>query len=239
MSVNRKQEGEDIVWEQVDRKFGGARKEALRIDGEDGSVKMGNPVGGVYPLEVDADGEVTIVGADISGGAITDDTEVASGKDLTFAGGDSVFDASAASGVFKTSTGTNTLGGDVVISGAKTLTTGTGLTTVSGDLLMAAAKIVGFGAPQSLSGVGACNVTTLVTLFTSTGGAQALSLADGTQAGQLKIVHHTVDGGSGVLTPTTAGNFATFTLTNIHDACLLQWSGTAWNILLNVGGTVG
>lgn len=112
-------------------------------------------------------------------------------------------------------------------------------TTVEAALAEIAADIVGIGvAPQALSGAGACNVTALVTLFTSTGGAQALTLANGTQTGQLKIVHHTVDGGSGVLTPATAGNFATFTLTNIHDACLLQWSGSAWNILLNVGGTV-
>ncbi len=94
-------------------------------------------------------------------------------------------------------------------------------------------------APQALSGVGACNVTSLCTNYTSTGASQALSLANGTYTGQLKVVHHTVDGGSGILTPTTAGNFANFTLTAIHDACLLQWSGTAWNILLNVGGTVG
>lgn len=112
-------------------------------------------------------------------------------------------------------------------------------TTVEGALAELAADIVGIGvAPQALSGAGACSVTAMVTLFTSTGGAQALTLANGTQIGQLKIVHHTVDGGSGVLTPATAGNFATFTLTNIHDACLLQWSGSAWNILLNVGGTV-
>lgn len=112
-------------------------------------------------------------------------------------------------------------------------------TTVEGALAELVKKIFYMGvAPQALSGAGACNVTALVTNFTSTGSAQALTLADGTQTGQLKIVHHTVDGGSGVLTPTTAGNFATFTLTNVHDACLLQWTGSAWNIVLNVGGTV-
>ncbi len=133
---------------------------------------------------------------------------------------------------------TNGAGASLIgVEDAGTLFAGT---TVEAVLAEIGADIVGIGsAPQALTGAGACNVTSLVTLFTSSGGAQALTLANGTQVGQLKIVHHTVDGGSGVLTPTTAGNFANFTLTAIHDACLLQWSGTAWNILLNVGGTVG
>lgn len=92
--------------------------------------------------------------------------------------------------------------------------------------------ILGLGvAPQALSGAGALNLTSLVTLFTSTGGAQALTLANGTHTGQLKLLHHTVDGGSGVLTPTTVGNFATITVTNVHEWALLQWSGTAWNVI--------
>lgn len=94
------------------------------------------------------------------------------------------------------------------------------------------AKTLGFGlAPQALSGAGAVNVTSLVTLYTSTGDAQALTLANGTVTGQLKIIHHTVDGGSGVLTPTTPGNFATITLTNIHEWAALQWSGSVWNVI--------
>lgn len=231
MSKEIVSDGSDFSIEFLDRKYLGAKTTVLTVSGDDGTLTAGD-------LAISPAGVVTIAGTAVLSGTVADDLEMAAGKDITFAAGAGLFDASSATGVFKTSTDTNTLGGDVVIAGAKTLTTGTGLTTVNGDLLMAAAKIVGFGAPQALSGAGACNVTTLVTLFTSTGGAQALSLADGTQAGQLKIVHHTVDGGSGVLTPTTAGNFATFTLTNVHDACLLQWSGAAWNILLNVGGTV-
>ncbi len=134
---------------------------------------------------------------------------------------------------------TSTPGGASLIGVFDTLSLITA-TTVEGALAEIAKAILGFGvAPQELSGAGAANVTALVTNFTSTGGAQAISLANGTYTGQLKVVHHTVDGGSGVLTPTTAGNFASFTLTNIHDACLLQWSGSAWNIVLNVGGTVG
>lgn len=108
----------------------------------------------------------------------------------------------------------------------------TSATTVEAALQELYAKTLGLGlAPQALSGAGAVNVTSLVTLFTSTGDAQALTLADGTVTGQLKVIHHTVDGGSGVLTPTTPGNFATITLTNIHEWAALQWSGSAWNVI--------
>lgn len=116
-----------------------------------------------------------------------------------------------------------------------TFLTSTGLNTIGGDLLMASGKVVGFGAPQALSGAGAVNVTTLATLFTSTGAAQALTLADGTRAGQVKFIMHVVDGGSGVLTPTTATNFTTVTFTNVYDWCALIWSGTAWRPLAYSG----
>lgn len=112
-------------------------------------------------------------------------------------------------------------------------------TTGPAPLKIAFAGGISFGgAPELLTGAGAVSPDVLVTLYSSGAGPDALTLADGSHAGQLKIVHHTSDGGSGVLTPATPGNFASFTFTNVHDACLLQWDGAAWNILLNVGGTV-
>jgi hypothetical protein len=104
-------------------------------------------------------------------------------------------------------------------------------TTWTGNLLAAAAGLFGIGSAQALSGAGAVDVTHIVTNYTSTGGAQALTLADGTINGQIKFVHHTVDGGSGVLTPATAGNFATATFTNVHEWALFMWTGSAWNVL--------
>lgn len=88
-----------------------------------------------------------------------------------------------------------------------------------------------FGAPQALSGAGAVNVTTRTTNYTSTGAGQALTLANGTKTGQRKSVHHTVDGGSGTLTPTTAGNFATVQFVALHDWAELEWTGAAWNLV--------
>jgi len=121
--------------------------------------------------------------------------------------------------------------------GTGTFLTSTGLNTIGGDLLMASGKVVGFGAPQALSGAGAVDVVSLATLFTSTGSAQALTLADGTRAGQIKFIMHVVDGGSGVLTPTTKTNFTTVTFTNAYDWAALIWSGTAWRPLAYSGAT--
>ena len=134
-----------------------------------------------------------------------------------------------------TLTGNVSAGGTLAVTGASTLT---GLLTANGDVLLGAAKVVGFGAPQALSGAGACNVTTLATLFTSTGGAQALTLADGTRAGQVKFIAHVVDGGSGVLTPTTKTGFSTVTFTNVNDWAALIWSGSAWFVLAYSGATI-
>lgn len=96
------------------------------------------------------------------------------------------------------------------------------------------------GAPQALSGAGAVNVTTPTTLFTSTGAGNALTLANGTRTGQRKTVTHTVKGasGTGVLTPATAGNFATATFTNVHDWATFEWSGAAWNVVAYSGATI-
>ena len=72
---------------------------------------------------------------------------------------------------------------------------------------------------QSLSG-GAVDVTSQRTHFTSTGASQTLTLADGTD-GQVKVIVHVTDGGSGVLTPTNFGSGSTVTFTVVGDTVLL------------------
>jgi hypothetical protein len=89
------------------------------------------------------------------------------------------------------------------------------------------------GAVQSLSGAGACNVTSFLTKVTTTG-ANALTLANGTRVGQLKKIQMIVDGGDGTLTPTSASGFTTITFNDIGDYALLKWNGTAW-ILVEQG----
>lgn len=85
-------------------------------------------------------------------------------------------------------------------------------------------------AAQGLSGAGAVNVTAYLTKYTSTGGAQALTLASGTQIGQRKKVSHVVDGGSGVLTATYVGG-TTITFTTVGEFADLMWTGAAWAVL--------
>ena len=97
---------------------------------------------------------------------------------------------------------------------------------------------------QSLSGAGAVDVTSAVTLFTSTGSAQALTLADGTVVGQTKTIIHDVDGGVGTITPTSAVGYSTITLTDVGDAVQLMWSSTAggsngWVIIGGGSGSAG
>lgn len=83
-------------------------------------------------------------------------------------------------------------------------------------------------AQQALSGAGAVDIESYYTAFTSTGATQALTLANGRYVGQLKKIKHVVDGGSGVLTPTSLSGGTTITFTAVAEECLLCWSGSAW-----------
>jgi hypothetical protein len=86
------------------------------------------------------------------------------------------------------------------------------------------------GGVQALSGAGAVDVTNLFTSLTSTGSAQALTLANGT-AGQMKTIVHTVDGGSAVLTPTTKIGFTTITFTGVGESATLVYTAAGWAIV--------
>lgn len=92
-------------------------------------------------------------------------------------------------------------------------------------------------AVQSLSGAGAVDVTNMMTSLTTTGASQALTLANGT-AGFIKIITHTVDGGSAVLTPTTKIGFSTITFTAVGDAVILVYTAAGWAIVGSRGVTI-
>ena len=93
-----------------------------------------------------------------------------------------------------------------------------------------------FATNQALSGAGAVNVTDMLTSLTTTGAAQALTLANGT-LGQIKIISHVVDGGSAVLTPTTKIGFTTITFTNVGDSATLVYTAAGWAIV-GISGAV-
>ena len=90
---------------------------------------------------------------------------------------------------------------------------------------------------QSLSGAGAVNVTDAFTSLTTTGAAQALTLANGS-VGEVKVIVHTVDGGSAVLTPTTKIGFSTITFTNGGDAVTMIYTAAGWAIIGSRGVTI-
>lgn len=90
---------------------------------------------------------------------------------------------------------------------------------------------------QALSGAGAVNLTDMLTSLTTTGASQALTLADGV-VGQMKVIVHTVDGGSAVLTPTTKIGFSTITFTAVGDGVDLIYTTAGWAIIGSRGVTV-
>lgn len=105
----------------------------------------------------------------------------------------------------------------------------TGDTTLAGLLLLT-------GTPQTLTGAGAVNLTTKVTLLVTTG-ANALTLAAGT-TGQVKIITMKTDGGDGTLTPTGLRGGTTITFNDVGDTVVLMYVDSAWIILSNFGCTV-
>jgi len=90
---------------------------------------------------------------------------------------------------------------------------------------------------QNLSGAGAVDVTNALTSLTTTGASQALTLADGT-VGEMKVIVHTVDGGSAILTPTTKIGFSTITFTAVGDSATLIYTATGWAIIGSRGVTI-
>ena len=103
---------------------------------------------------------------------------------------------------------------------------------VTGDLTGRVIGTVG-----TRSGAGAVPITSATVRLTTTG-ANALTLANGTD-GQLLTIVMVVDGGDGTLTPTTKTGFATVAFTDVGNAVTLQYFTTlGWMIVANYGATV-
>ena len=121
---------------------------------------------------------------------------------------------------------------------------GIGTLATTGNITVASSATAGFkkgamfvpcypdAAQQALSGAGACNVTAFYTAVTTTG-ADALTLAAGTELGQLKKIQMIVDGGNGTLTiadPVSA-SLDVILLADAGDYAMCMWNGTAWRVI--------
>ena len=92
------------------------------------------------------------------------------------------------------------------------------------------------GGVQSLSGAGAVDLTNLVTELTTTG-ANALTLADGTTSGQVKIINMIVDGGgTATVTPVTFANGTTIAFDAVGESVTLVWNSTVGWVATSVNG---
>ena len=83
------------------------------------------------------------------------------------------------------------------------------------------------GGVQALSGAGAADTVNLITELTTGGGAAAVTLADGTTSGQMKIINMIVDGGgTATVTPTTFANGSTIAFDAVAESVTLVWNST-------------
>ena len=89
--------------------------------------------------------------------------------------------------------------------------------------------------PQALSGPGAVDIVTPITNFTSVGATDALTLADGTEIGQMKVINHEVDGGGYVLTPNDLLDGTTITVTDVGVSITLMWTDAGWRLISQTG----
>ena len=96
------------------------------------------------------------------------------------------------------------------------------------------------GGVQALSGAGAADLTNLVTELTTAAGAAAVTLANGTTAGQIKIITMVVDGGgTATVTPATFANGTSMAFADVNDTVMLVWANTiGWVLVSNSGAVV-
>ena len=88
--------------------------------------------------------------------------------------------------------------------------------------------------PQTLTGAGEINVTTPITLLVTTG-VNALTIADGTQNGQLKYIVMKTDGGVGTLTGSNlVGTSIVFN--DAGEGHTLIWTDSKWYSLSSGSG---
>ena len=96
------------------------------------------------------------------------------------------------------------------------------------------------GGVQELSGAGAADLTNLITELTTGAGAAAVTLADGTTSGQMKIIYMVVDGGgTATVTPDTFASGTSIAFDAVGEAATLVWnSAIGWVAVSSRNATI-
>ena len=96
------------------------------------------------------------------------------------------------------------------------------------------------GGVQELSGAGAADTTNLITELTTGAGAAAVTLADGTTSGQMKIIYMVVDGGgTATVTPDTFASGTSIAFDAVGEAATLVWnSAVGWVAVSSRNATI-
>ena len=101
------------------------------------------------------------------------------------------------------------------------------LRKIKGDFEVAGANLIPKSLvlkTEALTGAGACSTTIPVTLVDTTGGAAAITLAAGSNAGQVKHIIMVKDGGNATLTLANAAGAADeYTFANVGESVALLW----------------
>ena len=126
-----------------------------------------------------------------------------------------------------------TMGSVQLIDGGITLSNGNSINGAGSTI----ATFMPTATQQTLSGAGAMNITSYNTRWTTTA-ADAATLANAQQIGQLKKITLVVDGGDGTLTPANLDGGTTITFNDAGDYVVLIWNGTDWVVIENSGATV-
>jgi len=93
------------------------------------------------------------------------------------------------------------------------------------------------GGVQELSGAGAADLTNLVTELTTGAGAAAVTLADGTTSGQVKIINMIVDGGgTATVTPATFASGTSIAFDAVAESVTLVWNSAIGWVATSVQG---
>jgi hypothetical protein len=93
------------------------------------------------------------------------------------------------------------------------------------------------GGVQELSGAGAADTTNLITELTTAAGAAAVTLANGTTAGQIKIITMVVDGGgTATVTPATFASGTTIAFDAVAESVTLVWNSAIGWVATSVQG---